>query len=117
MTSWPAARRPRSGGVAGRADRRGRAGPAGAGLAIAAALAQAGTGVVLASRPAARCARAATRLSAGTGDDPQVRHFLAAGIRGRPPGRARRRRPAAHRPAYSYLTGVILPAGGGWTAR
>lgn len=92
-------------------------GPAGLGLATATALAQPGTDVVLASLPAARCVRAAARLSVGTDDDPQVRHFLAAGIRGRPPGRARRGRPAARRPTARYLAGVILPAGGGWTAR
>jgi NAD(P)-dependent dehydrogenase (short-subunit alcohol dehydrogenase family) len=42
-------------------------GSAGLGLAIATALAQAGTDVVLASRSADRCARAADRLSAQTG--------------------------------------------------
>ena len=42
-------------------------GPAGLGLAIAAALAQAGTTVVLASRSPDRCAAAAARLSARTG--------------------------------------------------
>jgi NAD(P)-dependent dehydrogenase (short-subunit alcohol dehydrogenase family) len=42
-------------------------GSAGLGLAIAAALAQAGTTVVLASRSAERCAAAAARLSARTG--------------------------------------------------
>ena len=42
-------------------------GSAGLGLAIATALAQAGSDVVLASRSAARCARAAARLSASTG--------------------------------------------------
>ena len=78
-------------------------GPAGLGLAIATALAQSGTDVVLASRPAARCARAAARLSASTDDDPQVRHFLAAGIRGRPgpPGAAG---PPAEPPAATTET-------------
>ena len=42
-------------------------GSAGLGLAIATALAQAGSDVVLASRSAARCADAAARLSAQTG--------------------------------------------------
>ena len=42
-------------------------GSAGLGLAIATALAQVGTDVVLASRSAARCADAAARLSASTG--------------------------------------------------
>ena len=42
-------------------------GSAGLGLAIATALAQVGTDVVLASRSAARCAAAAARLSASTG--------------------------------------------------
>src|SRR5208283_1330660 len=42
-------------------------GSAGLGLAIATALAQAGSGVVLASRSAGRCAEAAARLSARTG--------------------------------------------------
>jgi NAD(P)-dependent dehydrogenase (short-subunit alcohol dehydrogenase family) len=42
-------------------------GPAGLGLAIAAALAQAGTTVMLASRSAGRCVAAAARLSARTG--------------------------------------------------
>ena len=42
-------------------------GSAGLGLAIATALAQAGTDVVLASRSAARCAEAAARLSGRSG--------------------------------------------------
>jgi NAD(P)-dependent dehydrogenase (short-subunit alcohol dehydrogenase family) len=42
-------------------------GSAGLGLAIAEALARAGSAVVLASRSAARCEQAAARLSAGTG--------------------------------------------------
>src|SRR5690349_18561461 len=42
-------------------------GAAGLGLAIAAALARVGSGVVLASRSAARCEHAAARLSAETG--------------------------------------------------
>jgi NAD(P)-dependent dehydrogenase (short-subunit alcohol dehydrogenase family) len=45
-------------------------GSAGLGLAIATALARAGSGVVLASRSAARCEDAAARLSAETGRFP-----------------------------------------------
>jgi NAD(P)-dependent dehydrogenase (short-subunit alcohol dehydrogenase family) len=52
-------------------------------------------------------------------DDPQVRHFLAAEI---PVGRWAEPAELANAallltdPASSYLTGVILPVDGGWTA-
>jgi len=49
-------------------------------------------------------------------DDPQVRHFLAAEI---PVGRWAEPANAAlllTDPASRYLTGVILPVDGGWTA-
>ena len=57
-----------------------------------------------------------TPLNAGIDDDPQVRHFLAAEI---PVGRWAEPAGAAlllTDPASSYLTGVILPVDGGWTA-
>ena len=55
-------------------------------------------------------------LNAGVDDDPQVRRFLAADI---PLGRWAEPAGAAlllTDPASSYLTGVILPVDGGWTA-
>jgi NAD(P)-dependent dehydrogenase (short-subunit alcohol dehydrogenase family) len=60
-----------------------------------------------------------TPLNAGIDDDPQVRHFLAAEI---PVGRWAEPAELANAallltdPASSYLTGVILPVDGGWTA-
>ena len=60
-----------------------------------------------------------TPLNVGMDDDPQVRHFLAAEI---PVGRWAEPAELASAallltdPASSYLTGVILPVDGGWTA-
>ena len=60
-----------------------------------------------------------TPLNEGIDDDPQVRHFLAAEI---PVGRWAEPAELASAallltdPASSYLTGVILPVDGGWTA-
>ena len=60
-----------------------------------------------------------TPLNAGMDDDPQVRHFLTAEI---PVGRWAEPAELASAallltdPASSYLTGVILPVDGGWTA-
>ncbi len=60
-----------------------------------------------------------TPLNAGMDDDPQVRRFLSAEI---PLGRWAEPAELAGAallltdPASSYLTGVILPVDGGWTA-
>ena len=57
-----------------------------------------------------------TPSNAGADDDPQVRHFLTAevllGRWAEPAGAAL----LLTDPASSYLTGVILPVDGGWTA-
>jgi len=73
-------------------------GPAGLGLAIAGALAQAGTDIVLASRSAGRCEHAAAGLAGQTG-----------------------RAVAGHAcdvtdPQSGYITGAVLSVDGGWTA-
>jgi len=60
-----------------------------------------------------------TPLNAGMDDDPQVRHFLAAEIpvgRWAEPGELANAALLLTDPASSYLTGVILPVDGGWTA-
>ena len=60
-----------------------------------------------------------TPLNAGMGDDPQVRRFLAADV---PLGRWAAPEELAGAalmltdPQSSYLTGVVLPVDGGWTA-
>jgi hypothetical protein len=94
MTSRPAAAQPgasRAGQIAVVAAAR-----PGSAWAIAAALAQAGTDDVLASRPAARCARAAA---------------------GSPPAPTTTRRSGTSWPPGSAAGRRAGPAGRGWTAR
>jgi len=70
-------------------------------------------------RPRSRGRPGPGRLNAGMDDDPQVRRFLDTEI---PAGRWADPAELAGAallltdPASSYLTGVILPVDGGWTA-
>jgi NAD(P)-dependent dehydrogenase (short-subunit alcohol dehydrogenase family) len=60
-----------------------------------------------------------TSLNAGIDDDPQVRRFLAAEVplgRWAEPAELNGAALLLTDPASSYLTGVILPVDGGWTA-
>ena len=64
-------------------------------------------------------ARSAPRRTPGADDDPQVRHFLTAEVllgRWAEPAELVGAALLLTDPASSYLTGVILPVDGGWTA-